>query len=583
MKGRYLALVERDAAARPRIERVLEDAERRFNLKPVGTCGPARIYADRDLPVISGPASRVILLGALFNRSGARTAVDTLSAKREQNIVDTCGGVLIDEYWGGYLAFVVAENGGVAVIRDPSGAVGCFRADMDGATCLVSDVEIALALGLALPALDWSCVAQCLAFPITRSDKTCLRDISALLPGMRLRFSGGKEFCDAMWDPWAFASPERQISDAERAAAMLVSEVSACTLAWAAQARHLLLELSGGLDSSILAACLARRSGEMTCVNLVCSAPGGDERRYASAVAQQIGAPLRFATLEAAGANLLRAPSIRSPYPDANLLHEMIDDVLTEELKRIGAAAYISGGGGDNVFCFLSTASPAADVLMCRKGLAAFFRTVGDLAALHRCTAWTAARFAVRKAWRAGIAHQPRRDLFMSREALKSQPVLHPWHAGPRGALPGKREHVVSIAFGLWNTDTTERSRIAPVRYPLLSQPVVELCLRIPSWMWVTGGRNRALARDAFRSRLPELVANRRTKGDLTGFMAEVFRQNRPLVRALLLDGRLAREGVIDRKAVERCLSAENDPDQMERGRLLALAKTEVWAGSWQA
>lgn len=583
MKGRYLAVIERDAAARPKIDQVLREAERRLGLDSAGVCGTARIHADRDLPVISGPASRVIILGALFDRSGAKSAVHALSAECEQNIADACGDVLIDEYWGGYLAFAAgARNDDIAIIRDPSGAVGCYRAELPGATCLTSDVEIALALGLASPTLDWRRIAQSLAYPIARSDRTCLRDIGVLLPGMRLYVDGGEERCEAAWDPWTFASADKQITDASRAKAMLVSEVSQCTMTWAAQSRRVILELSGGLDSSILAACLTSRSEETTCVNLACSAPGGDERRYARAMADHIGASLRFATLEAEGANLRRVASIRSPYPDAHLLHELIDEVLTEELERSRADAFMSGGGGDNVFCLLSTASPAADVLKSGGGLAAFFRTVGDLAAMHRCTAWTAARLAIRKAWRAGIAHEPCRDLFMSREALASAPTLHPWLTGPRGALPGKREHVASVAFGLWNTDATERSRIAPVRYPLLSQPVVELCLKIPSWMWVTGGRNRALARNAFRSQLPELVVNRSTKGDLTGFMAEVFRRNRPLVRALLLDGRLASEGVIDRKAVERSSSAGHEPDQIERGRLLALAKTEVWAQSWR-
>ncbi len=48
---------------------------------------------------------------------------------------------------------------------------------------------------------------------------------------------------------------------------------------------------------------------------------------------------------------------------------------------------------------------------------------------------------------------------------------------------------------------------------PLLSQPILELCLRIPSWYQVHGHRDRALARDAFRDDLDPRIAGRTSKG----------------------------------------------------------------------
>jgi asparagine synthase (glutamine-hydrolysing) len=373
------------------------------------------------------------------------------------------------------------------------------------------------------------------------------------------------------------------MSDPAVARDALAAEIRASATSLARTARRPLLELSGGLDSSILAACLADRAADLSCVNIYSSASGGDERRYALAMADRIGAALHTVELDAGRVDLHHVAEIRSPLPTANLLHELIDATLIDELGATGADAFFSGGGGDNVFCHLATASPAADALLAGEGLDKVSRIVRDVARLNGCTIWTAAHYAVRKALRARFPHQPRRDLFMSADALANPPDLHRWLEGPQGALPGKREHAASIAFALWNNDVMERSRVAPVRYPLISQPAVELCLSIPSWMWVEGGQNRALAREAFRPVLPDIIVNRRTKGDLTGFMTDVFRKQRLAVRALLLDGRLAKEGVIDREAVEAAFSSEEPPDQMRCGALLTLAKAEVWARSWSA
>src|SRR3546814_18425449 len=67
------------------------------------------------------------------------------------------------------------------------------------------------------------------------------------------------------------------------------------------------------------------------------------------------------------------------------------------------------------------------------------------------------------------------------------------------------------------------RSTAAPQITPLLSQPIVELCLSIPTWQWVRGGRDRAVARAAVADLLPALIAQRRTKGGPTGFLRRVF------------------------------------------------------------
>jgi asparagine synthase (glutamine-hydrolysing) len=95
------------------------------------------------------------------------------------------------------------------------------------------------------------------------------------------------------------------------------------------------------------------------------------------------------------------------------------------------------------------------------------------------------------------------------------------------------------------------------VLHPLFSQPVVEACLAIPSWEWRAGGIDRAVARQAFAADLPEEILRRRTKGGPDGFCAEIIRHHHARIRARLLDGALARQGILDRVAVEKALGAD--------------------------
>jgi asparagine synthase (glutamine-hydrolysing) len=132
-------------------------------------------------------------------------------------------------------------------------------------------------------------------------------------------------------------------------------------------------------------------------------------------------------------------------------------------------------------------------------------------------------------------------------------------------------------------SDGKERLSLAPVYYPLLSQPLVELCLRIPSWMWISGGRNRALARDAFAVSLPPAILTRRSKGDFTAFCGSIYARNRTVLVEHILGGWLSDQGLLDRTAVEAYLADPTPARDYGFYRLLEIAAVETWARSWLA
>lgn len=121
---------------------------------------------------------------------------------------------------------------------------------------------------------------------------------------------------------------------------------------------------------------------------------------------------------------------------------------------------------------------------------------------------------------------------------------------------------------------------MAPYISPLMSQPILEACLSVPSWLWCEGGRNRAVAREAFRDCLPQIVINRRTKGAFNGLVTQLIERHRSFIREMLLDGILAQHGILDRDLVAAAMSGQL-PTRDALSQLMALVDFEAWASGW--
>jgi len=579
MVGSFLAIVRPlDMAPATWIETLCRRAQHDCGLQMMVESGSVTVFADPTLPIRRVSGGSGVVVGELFPRDRDLTSV---SGALDSTEIDATAESLIRSWWGGYVAFLVSDQPhAVHVLRDPSGALGCYRSTCRNVTVLYSNVAIAVELGLVERRLDSSFAAHRLAYPDLRSARTGVVGVRELLAGQMtsLTAKGDTETC--CWTPWTFASPKQAIADRAEAVALVKAEVERCVSTWASRSGAILLELSGGLDSSIVAACLQGRSAPVSALTVATPGAEGDERMYAALVADRTGLALESLVLVADAADAIRIPQRLTARPGAGLLQQVTNSAISDFVAGRHIDSFFGGGGGDNVFCFLGTAAPAADVLRVQGFSALFWRTLDDLAAIHGCTRWAACRLALKRAFRRPPTWRQNR-LFLADEAIPPEPDVHPWLDRPHNALPGKIEHIASLMRIQNAPDGKDRVEIAPVRYPLLSQPLVELCLRIPSWMWVAGGHNRSIARDAFRDRLPAEVLQRRGKGDYTSFCGAAFSRQRQALAGLLLDGWLARDGLLDRGSIEAYLRNVEVPKDLDFFRLLEISAVETWARSW--
>src|SRR3546814_20474479 len=90
--------------------------------------------------------------------------------------------------------------------------------------------------------------------------------------------------------------------------------------------------------------------------------------------------------------------------------------------------------------------------------------------------------------------------------------------------------------------------------HPLMSQPVIEACLSVPSWEACRGGSDRSFTRRAFTGDLPPTVIERRIKGGPDHFALQILRSHLPAIRTRLMDGR-SEERRVGKECVSTCRS----------------------------
>ncbi len=573
MGCRYLLLPDAQAAggAVARSSERLRDE----GLLERSCCPGARLFASAETPTLRIPGDGTIV-GHVFLDDG--TPLTESSPFLAQLPPANAAQMLLERCWGEYVLIQRAggEPSSLHVMRDPSGGVACVHCTSTDVPFVTSDISIATRLGLYQRQVDWEFIAHFLAWPFVKTARTGLAGIRELLPGTGLHLQGSRAEVGPMWSPWAFVGRPHRFARIDDAATRLRSAVEDTVKAWATVDEAALVELSGGLDSSIVASCLRGSRARIHCLTVVPTLPGADERLYAAPVARGLGVDLHVESLEVAGAGFDDPVPPWTVVPGGGPLQGAVDRIMASVAAREALHCFYSGGGGDTVFGYLGGAAPAADAFR-ERGLLAALRAIRDLSELHRCTFWLAARTTL-QALAASRGQPPRASAeLLDRTKVPDAPDTHPWWDAPADALPGDRERVDGLAATQLFRDTLPRGVRHWFRLPLLSQPVMETCLSIPTWMWVADGRNRAVARLAFADALPAPVLHRRSKGNFSQYNAAVYRRNKEAMRRFLLEGRLRDHGLLDADALSVFLDRPLPPRDRSFMRIFDLCRAENW------
>lgn len=527
-----------------------------------------------------------VVLGRIFSRemlTGAPGARPSFDAAETAAIVATGGKRLFEHYWGRYVAIVRSSRPGeIWVLRDPLGQMPCMLAGFRGVSLVFSDLEDCLRLGCLKFTVNWHYITGLLANSGMMTRATALNEVSDIHAGERVRFRGDTLQRSSEWHPFEIARTG-QIVEADEAARQLRATTRACIHAWASCYSGLIHNLSGGLDSSIVLACLkdAPTRPAITCLNYYGTGPAEDERQHARLVAQHVGAELIESRLDPAEVRLERITRLRRSARPWYYMYELEHGELEAALAaQKGANGLFSGSGGDGIFYQARAELAVADYLFDHGWGAGLLHTAMDAAQVSRKSIWPLLAKAVRarllpKRFNPAVeGGRPVRTLVnpdVLRAAANNMEFDHPWFTreATRGVPPGVLWHVstISVPPAYYSSFAPET---APERtMPLLSQPLVELCLRMPSYLLIRSGRDRAIARKAFASELPEATIKRTAKGRVDRYVRNTVDANLEFLREYLLDGILVRRGLLNRNTLELYLTRERSPADFQYSEIL--------------
>jgi len=541
-----------------------------------------------------------VVLGKLFRRVGEAGAARSVTApfaipeEPSRAIAESGGRRLIEGYWGRYVAFLHDEAASVTrILRDPSSALPCFAASFAGVHVYFSRMEDVWRLLDQSFTINWKYVAGALCQSALHIHATGLNEVSQVLGGECVEHRAGQVNRTFYWNPLEVANDD-PIEDPVEAAAAVRATTRDCVHAWASSYSSILHLLSGGLDSSIIFACLksAPNPPRITCLNYYSPGSNSDERDYARLVASGSGFELiereRDATVSLE--SLLRVQKA----PMAADYFFYLDEGRGEAqlAREYGARAVFSGYGGDQLFYRSRAALAAGDYLDRYSAGPALFEVALDAARMDRLSVWRVLGQAMRAAWlgrRWSVEDEQvagRKSVIrdeVSRDISRDSDLVHPWLRGAERAPGGKRFHAYQLMFPahfynpLGGDDDPE-----PVT-PLFSQPLLELAMRIPTWLHTRGGWDRAMARRAFEHDMPRRIVTRRTKGGQEEHAKTILLRNVGFARNLLLDGHLVRERIVARDQVAEALSPGPRRFMSGNVELYGCLSAEAWVRQWCA
>ena len=554
---------------------------------------------ERDVPrrTYRLGAVNVVLLGRLFSRDLSENTVPpeaTLDAFAVRQIINTEGQYLIERYWGQYVAFIINPQRHVSfVLRDPSGGVHCFRSQCEGVHIYFSHVADVLHTIPPAFSTNWNYILGSFLVSTIVNEKTALDQVQELLTGEFHKISKGVLTRQLAWDPRRICG-ENRIEDRDRAATLLRSTLQGCVNAWASVYDTIIHNLSGGLDSAIVLGCLLRtpRRPEIICLNYHTAAHEGDERPFASLAAKQAGLSLVELELPSGALSLEQLFSSMpiSESPDLTAVGLPADKMQMEIARAHGAEAFFSGEGGDHIFFQMKLEHIAADYVRDRGLNRQFLNVALDTARLNKTSFWSVLRVALlhgilRRPWDPSRRYAVSPPSFLKQDAIAALPdgfVDHPWSTDLHGIGSAKALQVFLLPKVLHRHPAFGRPEVADVVHPLFSQPLVELCLRIPVYILTSGGVDRALARNAFADRIPREIRIRRSKGGTATYVSRICVDNIAFLREFILDGRLAAHEMVDRQLLDQTLSLAAIEREDNLRPILKVAFTEAWLRRWE-
>jgi asparagine synthase (glutamine-hydrolysing) len=482
------------------------------------------------------------------------------------------------------------------IARDRLGIKPIYFAEVGDLVVFASELKSLLASGLIPAELDYDAIDSFLTLGFVPGPRTPLARVRKLLPGHRLIVDRGSLTAEAYW---SYPRPAPVAASVEECAERLLAELDESVKLRLMSDVPLGAMLSGGLDSSLIVALMARHMTEPVktfSIGFAEAGKSGNELADARFVAGALEADHHELELSLAQSNVDFADLVwhlDEPLADLSALGFL---ALSELASRHVTVA-LSGQGADELLGGYRKHQAAA-IASAWSRLPRRLRGFGA-SALARSPARNG------RVIRTLLAANPAERLLATghlapelRERLVCGPLADlDGQAGLRalltvlgdlGAEPLPAALYLDGQLGLVDDmlhyfDRASMAYSLEVRVPFLDHHVVEYCATIPASFKVHRLETKHVLKRAARGLIPDRIIDRRKVGFFNGAVDDWFRaQMGGAMSDYLLGPNPRYAEMLDRREVERLVRAHvNGSDTSNGYLLLSVLMLEVWLSDY--
>ena len=516
----------------------------------------------------------VFLLGQLFQKNGCR--VQEILETLGQDIILSAGKIMVEEYWGSYIAILYNKiEDCITILRDPAGGMPCFYMHFREKVIIFSYLEdLYLFFDIHL-SLESHFLKSALRYHRLYTEATGIQNTKQLLSGQALVLKRGELKTTLYWEPTQFASKKFKDSHPEETLRKtLFSTLSAQARAYS----KIMLYLSGGFDSTLIASVLKHTAPQTQIIGFHYAIKGSrasEEEKFAKEAAEFLNIPIHCVILDPLEDDVLQENDYTLlPCPSPQYIGHILWRKAQQTAQAYNCDVIWDGDGGDQLFYAFQTSRIVNDSLFF--GFRNFFQRMKEASLLCQ-NAYLPLLRDVWKNFRAcGVQH-------IYQEILESpKPFLRPFDGDIDSLIPAVLKNrkfpqgkVKQIA-GLLNLQLNRvplKDASIPSLHPLQNQPLMELCLSMPSFLLAKNGISRGLVRSAMKEIMPESIRTRQTKGGTLQFVNLWFQKQS--FQNYLLNGELVQHNLVNKDVLKNCFSSSKCI-YMKAG-ILDLLPLEIW------
>lgn len=496
-------------------------------------------------------SSSGILMGKLFTRDTYQK-MDSFNENQTQELLAN-PAILNKKYWGRYSGILYNKNEQkITLMRDPLGLNTVFYMQLVDGIIFASDIALIYDCLEIKPAIDWNYFADYVIGSQFAPTLTPFDHILELPGGMGLHYTlNGAIEQKLLWDIDSISN--KPITNTAAFEDKLLDTLKSCTKAWVEENKTVCVELSGGTDSSavmILLSAILRPDQKLIAINYIDSKePSSNEIEYAKEVADLCNAQIYFPDWQGASPLDPAESDWRPNRPSTFSLFKRMNQKLKDVLAEQECTTVLNGQGGDHVFLAPPPEHSLSDYWV-QKGMRGSLPVLQELSGIYRMPLGSLLWKNVKASARYYIGKEVIQDGYKESHSQavvqKQTKQSHYLNNFTKKFLRAKREHIQGLSHATLFAERQQKTPDLLYCHPLLSLPVVELGLQIPTYQSFKDGYDRIFFRNAISKIKKPKAMWRRIKGQTTSTMINSLASNANEIEKLLMNGSLIKSGLID-------------------------------------